>query len=118
MALKRGRFGMFYACTGYPDCKTTRQVGKQERKPDVPLDEKCPQCDSQMMRKTGRFGEFTACGNYPDCRYIKQETIGWPARARPAGAKSPNAVRGAARRFTAAPGTPIATSRPGASPST
>ena len=76
MALKRGRFGMFYACTGYPDCKTTRQVGNQERPPDVPLDEKCPQCDSQMVRKTGRFGEFTACSNYPDCRYIKQETIG------------------------------------------
>ena len=76
MALKRGRFGMFYACTGYPDCKTTRQVDKQERKPDVSLDEKCPQCDSQMVRKTGRFGEFTACGDYPNCRYIKQETIG------------------------------------------
>ncbi len=76
MALKRGRFGMFYACTGYPDCKTTRQVGEQERKTDVPIDEKCPQCGSQMMRKTGRFGEFTACGNYPDCRFIKQETIG------------------------------------------
>ena len=76
MALKRGRFGMFHACTGYPDCKTTRQVEKQDRKADVPLDEKCPQCDSQMVRKAGRFGEFTACSNYPDCRFIKQETIG------------------------------------------
>ena len=76
MALKRGRFGMFYACTGYPDCKTTRQIGEKERKADVPLDEECPQCGGQMMRKTGRFGEFTACGNYPKCRFIKQETIG------------------------------------------
>ena len=75
MALKRGRFGMFYACTGYPDCKTTRQIGKAQREP-VPLDEKCPQCGSPMVLKEGRFGQFTACGNYPNCRYIKQETIG------------------------------------------
>lgn len=27
MVLKKGRFGTFFACTGYPDCKTTRQIG-------------------------------------------------------------------------------------------
>jgi DNA topoisomerase-1 len=27
MLLKKGRFGTFFACTGYPDCKTTRQIG-------------------------------------------------------------------------------------------
>src|SRR5271157_2287803 len=26
MVLKRGRFGQFMACTGYPDCKTTRRL--------------------------------------------------------------------------------------------
>jgi len=26
MAMKRGRFGMFLACTGYPECKTTRKI--------------------------------------------------------------------------------------------
>ena len=76
MALKRGRFGTFYACTGYPDCKTTRAVGKEAKKPDVPLEKKCPKCGNHMVRKSGRFGEFTACGNYPDCRYVKLETIG------------------------------------------
>ncbi|MBI4876228.1 MAG: type I DNA topoisomerase [Acidobacteria bacterium] len=76
MVLKKGRFGTFYACSGYPDCKTTKQIGKAERKPDVPIDEKCPQCGSQMVVKSGRFGEFTACGNYPACKYVKQNTIG------------------------------------------
>ena len=76
MALKRGRFGTFHACTGYPDCKTTRAVGKEAKKPDVPLEEKCPKCDNHLVRKSGRFGEFTACSNYPDCRYVKQEAIG------------------------------------------
>jgi DNA topoisomerase-1 len=76
MVLKKGRFGTFFACSGYPDCKTTRQLGQAEKKPDVPLDEKCPQCGHHLVLKQGRFGEFTACSNYPKCRYIKQQTIG------------------------------------------
>src|SRR5664280_1087723 len=76
MVLKKGRFGTFYACSGYPDCKTTKPVGGQQKKPDQPLDEKCPNCGSHLVLKTGRFGEFTACSNYPTCKYVKQKTIG------------------------------------------
>ncbi|MGE5489150.1 MAG: type I DNA topoisomerase [bacterium] len=76
MVLKRGRFGTFYACSGYPDCKTTKRIGEAEKKPDQPIDETCPQCGSQMVIKSGRFGEFTACSNYPACKYVKQKTIG------------------------------------------
>ncbi|MGA3072400.1 MAG: type I DNA topoisomerase [Bryobacteraceae bacterium] len=76
MVLKKGRFGTFFACTGYPDCKTTKPIGGTQKKPDVQLDEKCPQCGSNMVLKTGRFGEFTACGNYPTCKHVKQKTIG------------------------------------------
>lgn len=76
MVLKRGRFGTFYACSGYPDCKTTRRIGGEERKPDVPLEENCPQCGSQLVLKHGRYGEFTACSNYPACKFVKQKTIG------------------------------------------
>ncbi|MBZ5583880.1 MAG: type I DNA topoisomerase [Acidobacteriia bacterium] len=76
MVLKKGRFGTFYACTGYPDCKTTKPIGGQQKKPDQTLEEKCPQCGNNLVLKTGRFGEFTACGNYPTCKYVKQKTIG------------------------------------------
>jgi DNA topoisomerase-1 len=76
MVLKKGRFGTFLACTGYPDCKTTKQIGGEQKKADQPLDEKCPQCDSNLVLKYGRFGEFTACSNYPKCKYVKQKTIG------------------------------------------
>ncbi|HYW46238.1 MAG TPA: type I DNA topoisomerase [Bryobacteraceae bacterium] len=76
MVLKKGRFGTFYACTGYPDCKTTKAIGGQQRLPDKPLDEKCPQCGNNLVLKNGRFGEFTACSNYPTCKYVKQKTIG------------------------------------------
>jgi DNA topoisomerase I len=76
MVLKKGRFGTFFACTGYPDCKTTKQIGGAQKKADVPLDEKCPQCGNNMVQKYGRFGEFTACSNYPACKHVKQKTIG------------------------------------------
>jgi DNA topoisomerase-1 len=77
MVLKKGRFGQFYACSGYPDCKTTKRIGSTEQKvADKPLDENCPQCGSQLVLKQGRFGEFVACSNYPKCKYVKQKTIG------------------------------------------
>jgi len=76
MVLKKGRFGTFYACTGYPDCKTTKPIGGQQKKPDQKLDEICPECGNHLVLKTGRFGEFTACSNYPTCKYVKQKTIG------------------------------------------
>jgi len=76
MVLKKGRFGTFLACTGYPDCKTTKQIGGQQKKPDQMLEEKCPQCGNNLVLKSGRYGEFTACSNYPTCKYVKQKTIG------------------------------------------
>src|SRR5260370_13937517 len=78
MVLKKGRFGQFYACSGYPDCKTTKQIGGGQKKSDVPLDEKCPQCGSNLLFKHGRFRAFTACSNYPKCKIVKQKTIGLP----------------------------------------
>jgi DNA topoisomerase-1 len=76
MVLKRGRFGQFMACTGYPDCKTTRRLDQGKRVPDIPLDEKCPKCDRNMIIRHGRYGEFTSCSGYPECKYVKQNFIG------------------------------------------
>ncbi|MBI1956715.1 MAG: type I DNA topoisomerase, partial [Acidobacteria bacterium] len=76
MVLKRGRFGQFLACSGYPDCKTTRQIGQAGKKPPVPTDEKCPKCGNILVIRQGRFGEFTSCSNYPKCKFIQQNSTG------------------------------------------
>jgi len=78
MQLKRGRFGPFYGCSGYPECKNIRKISKSGRitAPPVPIDEKCPVDGAQLVKRQGRFGEFISCSNYPRCKYIKQETIG------------------------------------------
>ncbi|GHV94125.1 DNA topoisomerase 1 [Spirochaetia bacterium] len=59
---KLGRFGFFLACTGFPECRTTKSI---------PL-AKCPKCGGDVVaRKTkGRGKEFYGCTNYPDCDFI------------------------------------------------
>ncbi len=73
---RKGASGSFWRARGYPDCKTTKQLGAAQKPQDVPLDEKCPKCGNNMVRKYGRYGEFVACSNYPTCKYVKQKTIG------------------------------------------
>ena len=79
MALKKGRFGPFLACTGYPECKTTRKPGTagsgQPPAAQALLEEKCPRCDNPLAVRQGRYGEFTACSSYPKCRYVKRQTL-------------------------------------------
>jgi DNA topoisomerase-1 len=78
MALKRGRFGQFLGCTGYPECRNIRKIARSGAvaPAPVPLDEKCPVDGAQLVRRHGRFGEFVSCSNYPKCNYIKRETTG------------------------------------------
>ena len=78
MALKKGRFGSFYGCTGYPECKNIRKIVKGDQKavpPPVQLDEICPKDGAFLVRRHGRFGEFTACSNYPKCDYVKRDVL-------------------------------------------
>jgi DNA topoisomerase-1 len=78
MALKRGRFGQFLGCTGYPECRNIRKISKsgQVAAAPVPLDETCPEDGANLVRRQGRFGEFVSCSNYPTCKYVKRETTG------------------------------------------
>jgi DNA topoisomerase-1 len=79
MVLRNGPWGPFMACPGYnedPPCKTVRRLSqKQQQKPAVPLDEKCPKCGKQLVLRSGSYGEFVSCSGYPKCKYIKQNLI-------------------------------------------
>jgi len=76
--LKRfGRFGSFLACSAYPECKYTKDLGNgREKPPDEPTDEVCPTCGKPMVVKHGRFGKFIACSGYPECKTTKPLTLG------------------------------------------
>ena len=64
MVIKRGRFGKFIACTGYPECKNTKKI----------VDEtgvKCPKCSGMVIRKTTKRKRiFYGCSNYPECDFV------------------------------------------------
>ncbi|MBN1568481.1 MAG: type I DNA topoisomerase [Acidobacteria bacterium] len=80
MVLKRGRFGEFMACSGYPECRNTKKIVRTAKestvKHDIPLEEICPLCGKHLAVKHGRYGEFTACSDYPSCKYIKLKSTG------------------------------------------
>ncbi len=71
MIEKLGRFGRFYACTGFPDCKHTESIVKIGSKPAQSLDLKCPKCKTGNVtaKKTKRGKIFYGCDTYPACNF-------------------------------------------------
>lgn len=72
LIIRWGRNGQFMACSGYPDCRYTQPLEKE----DVTTDEKCEKCGREMVVKTGRFGKFLACSGYPECKNTAPFTTG------------------------------------------
>ncbi len=77
LVLKRGKFGSFLACSGYPECD---HVKKEELKMS---DEKCPDCGKPLVEREGRFGKFLGCSGYPECKYIKRGATPGPGSGEP-----------------------------------
>lgn len=77
MVFKLGRFGKFLACTGYPECKTTKPLPGEGSAPGAsePTDEVCEKCGAPMLRRMGRYGPFLGCSAYPKCKNIKSIEI-------------------------------------------
>jgi DNA topoisomerase-1 len=70
MALRRSRFGTFYGCTGYPECKGIRKTGPKAE-PPKPTGVACPECGKgEIEEKRSRRGKlFYSCNRYPDCKF-------------------------------------------------
>jgi DNA topoisomerase I len=79
MVIKWGRMGRFLACSGYPECKNTKDFIEEDGKikivEDLPTDETCPTCKKPMVNKRGRFGRFLACSDYPACKTTRPITL-------------------------------------------
>lgn len=58
---RRGRFGEFIACSGYPACSYTRPVG---------IGVRCPLDGGEIVERRTRKGRmFYGCANYPACTF-------------------------------------------------
>ena len=63
MILRTGRYGSFYACSRYPECKFTKQKVKT-------LGVKCPECGAELVTKYGKNRTmFYSCERYPNCNF-------------------------------------------------
>jgi DNA topoisomerase-1 len=71
MVEKLGRFGRFYACTGFPECKHTESLETKESKEVKSLNIKCPKCEQgQIIFKKSKRGKiFYGCSYYPKCTF-------------------------------------------------
>ena len=75
LALKRGRFGVFLGCTGYPECKNIVKADPAGRplaakaEPEL-SDVLCDKCGKPTAVKQGRYGKFLGCTGYPACKNI------------------------------------------------
>ena len=64
MVIKLGRFGKFYACPGFPECKHTEPIIHS-------TGVKCPECKKGDLieRKTKKGKIFYSCSKYPKCKF-------------------------------------------------
>ena len=70
MVIKPGKFGKFFACSGYPECKNTYSVNSVD--PGRETGVACPRenCDGNIVEKQSRRGKtFYGCSRFPDCDY-------------------------------------------------
>lgn len=70
LVIRRGRYGEFVACSGYPTCKYIKKETKEEAAP-VSTGVKCPKCEKGEIveKKTRRGKVFYGCNQYPSCDY-------------------------------------------------
>ncbi|NFO02791.1 type I DNA topoisomerase [Clostridium botulinum] len=64
MVIKRGRYGEFLACPGYPECKNAKPIVEE-------LDVPCPECGKTIVVKKSKRGKkFFGCSGYPECTFV------------------------------------------------
>ncbi|MEE8552516.1 MAG: type I DNA topoisomerase [Desulfobacterales bacterium] len=70
MLIKNGRYGTFYACSGYPECKNTQSVASNNGGQATGV--KCPEkeCGGDLVQRKSRRGKvFYGCSLYPACTF-------------------------------------------------
>jgi DNA topoisomerase-1 len=100
MVIKWGRHGKFIACTGYPDCTSTRELPPEDGvATEQDESEYCDNCGRPMVLKKGRFGQFLACSGYPDCKTTKQLGAAQKPQDVPLDEKCPNCSSNMVRKY-------------------
>ncbi|MCM2137701.1 type I DNA topoisomerase [Vagococcus fluvialis] len=64
MLIKLGKYGKFYACSNFPDCRNTKAIVKK-------IGVTCPTCKQGEVieKKTKKNRIFFGCERYPECEF-------------------------------------------------
>ncbi len=65
LLIREGRYGKFYACSAYPECKHTKPILQE-------IGLACPKCKegAVVVRKTKKFRNFYGCSRFPECDFV------------------------------------------------
>lgn len=74
MVLRKGRYGNFLACSGYPECKNIRNIMTVKSDTDGDYG-KCPKCGKPIKKIVTRKATFYGCTGYPDCDFTSFDPI-------------------------------------------
>jgi DNA topoisomerase-1 len=70
MMLRNGRYGQFFACSGYPDCKHTESLDAANGNNKTGVNCPKPGCDGELVQRKSKRGKvFYGCSRYPQCDY-------------------------------------------------
>jgi len=73
LVIKTGRFGKFLACSGFPKCRFTRNLGGENKNQTngEEIGVKCPKCkEGEIVKKRTRKGKFFyGCSAWPKCDF-------------------------------------------------
>ncbi|MBS2126376.1 type I DNA topoisomerase ['Fragaria x ananassa' phyllody phytoplasma] len=78
LLIKKGRYGDFLGCSGFPGCKYAFPLKnklnlkleniKIENPKTIETDQKCNLCQAPLLIKKGRYGDFLGCSGFPGCK--------------------------------------------------
>jgi DNA topoisomerase I len=97
MVIRTSWRGPFLSCSGYPACRNAKSINAELKEklkdilpampektakaakdegPNIPITEKCTECESPMRLQKSRFGGryFLGCTKYPKCKGTKKLT--------------------------------------------
>jgi DNA topoisomerase-1 len=83
LLLRRGRFGEFFSCSGYPECKAAMDIGPdgepkpREKKEAIVVEgiepgetRECEKCGKPMVVRASKRGAFWGCTGFPKCKNL------------------------------------------------
>ena len=75
MVIRKGRYGNFLGCSGYPECNNIKKIATPKTSETAESGGKCPVCGKPLKKVTTAKATFFGCSGYPECKFSSFEPI-------------------------------------------